>query len=110
LSGEQIQIPLYLILAGSKLAPYHPGGGCYYDFRHGHRTRGFLVEHKIGRSSLATAAEVQQILQVTKQHLRQLQEAMFAGRFNVRPLKTQTCTTRCGYFDLCRIDPEHLQN
>jgi len=110
LSGEQIQIPLYLILAGSKLAPYHPGGGCYYDFKHGRRTRGFQVERKIGRSSLATPAEVQQILQVTRQHLRQLQEAMFAGRFYVRPLKTQTCTTRCGYFDLCRIEPEHLQN
>ena len=49
LSGQQLQIPLYLLILLKNRPNEQVGGAFYYSFNDGKRTRGFLVDSKLER-------------------------------------------------------------
>ncbi len=103
-SGAQFQIPLYLLILLKHRPNEQVGGAFYYSFNDGKRTRGFLVDSKLERTSELGLYDLNELLNKTQQNVTAILEQIYRGNFSLLRRNENRCRgNECDFYDLCRI-------
>ena len=104
------QLPLYLIAAKNFLKNKKICGAFSYVFREGKRRKGVLTKQILGRNSLITNEEMEDLLEMTIVKVQEKLNGIADGNFFVKPFDFKRCVPNsCEFFDLCRIDPKSFR-
>ncbi|MCK4446730.1 MAG: PD-(D/E)XK nuclease family protein, partial [Candidatus Marinimicrobia bacterium] len=108
--GIYFQLPLYLIAAKNFLKNKKICGAFSYVFREGKRRKGVLTKQILGRNSLITNEEMEDLLEMTIVKVQEKLNGIVDGNFFVKPFDFKRCVPNsCEFFDLCRIDPKSFR-
>jgi len=102
--GQQLQIPLYLLILLKNRPAEQVGGAFYYSFKDGKRTRGFLVDSKFEHTSGLTQSDLNELLDETQRNVTAILEQIYRGNFSLLMRNENRCRRNdCDFYDLCRI-------
>ncbi len=108
--GIHFQLPLYLIAAKNLLKNKDICGAFSYVFREGKRRKGVLTKQILGRNSLITNGEMEDLLEMTIIKIQEKLNGIAHGYFFLNPFDFKRCSPNsCEFFDLCRIDPKSFR-
>ncbi len=108
--GIHFQLPLYLIAAKNLLKNKKICGAFSYVFREGKRRKGVLTKQILGRNSLITNEDMENLLEMTIVKIQEKLNGIAYGYFFLNPFDFKRCSPNsCEFFDLCRIDPKSFR-
>ncbi|MBI4412627.1 MAG: PD-(D/E)XK nuclease family protein [Deltaproteobacteria bacterium] len=108
LSGESVQIPVYLMAVQKNLLKdHHPSGGFLVNFKEG-KTAGLCIvgrgdEAILKKNAQITEAEWQTLQETVTSRIAEIVRRINEGEFTPRPLSPSDCRF-CDYRDVCHYE------